>query len=340
MALQLTSATPIDEAGHPADSHAPYWGGSGMGFPHMRVCERMEEALQSDSGEVIAKIEELVKDESVDVRERLTIARALVDWYALNDQATDCLRVARIATEIGMDNLGPLDEDVLIARNSELYWQATLGKYHNIDKNYRILIRDVEHVIGNHSELAWAVRTNSAMPAKARGDFTKAVSIYRRVVRDMGTSLAEDDSLAMSAQDNLAEALVLADKYDSALKIYRSLHGISKKKWGLQDGRTLRLRGEIARTKFLLGRRKQAMKEWKQTFTDCLEVLGAHNPLTLEIHYVLLAASIDMDDSQAVIDLSEMLVNDPPEELEEEEIESFRQIIESYRQIAVMEGEE
>ena len=70
------------------------------------------------------------------------------------------------------------------------------------------------------------------------------------------------------------------------------------------------------------------------------DVHGAHNPLTLEIHCVLLAASIDMDDSQAVIDLSEMLVNDPPEELEEEEIETFRQISESYRQIVVMEGEE
>ena len=69
MALQFTSATPIDEAGNPADSHAPDWGGSGTGFSHMRVRERMEEALQSDSGEVIAKIEELVKDESVDVRE-------------------------------------------------------------------------------------------------------------------------------------------------------------------------------------------------------------------------------------------------------------------------------
>lgn len=30
----------------------------------------------------------------------------------------------------------------------------------------------------------------------------------------------------------------------------------------------------------------------------------------------------------------------PPEELEEEEIETFRQISESYRQIVVMEGEE
>ena len=47
-----------------------------------------------------------------------------------------------------------------------------------------------------------------------------------------------------------------------------------------------------------------------------------------------------MDDSQAVIELSEMLVNDPPEELEGEEIESFRQISESYRQIGAMEGEE
>lgn len=340
MPLQFTSATPIDEAGIPADSHAPERAGAGMGFPHMHVRQLMEEALQSDSGEAIAKLEELVKDESVDVRERLTIVRALVDWYALNDQATDCLRLARIATEIGMDNLGPLDEDVLVARNSELYWQATLGNYQNIDKNYRILIRDVEHVLGSHSELAWAVRTNSAMSVKARGDFTKAVSIYRRVVRDMGTRLSEDDPLAMTAQDNVAEALVLADKYEPALKIYRSLHGISKKKWGLEDGRTLRLRGEIARTKFLLGRRKQAMKEWKQTFADCVEVLGAHNPLTLEIHCVLLAASIDMDDSQAVIELTEMLVNDPPEELEGEEIESFRQIIESYRQIVAMEGEE
>ena len=82
------------------------------------------------------------------------------------------------------------------------------------------------------------------------------------------------------------------------------------------------------------------MKEWKQTFTDCLEILGAHNPLTLEIHCVLLAASIDMDDSQAVIELSEMLINDPPAEWEGEEIESFRQISESYRQIAVTEDEE
>lgn len=151
---------------------------------------------------------------------RMAFHRLLVEWSSQLERPMDCKRLASRAVEWGSKKLGETSQAVLMARNSELYWMCEVGYDRLAARRFPALLEDVTRTLGADSELAWAVRVNSAMPLKAAGDFEGASIVYRELIVDMARILPADDVLLMTVRDNLAEVLELAGHYGEAKVIF------------------------------------------------------------------------------------------------------------------------
>ena len=174
---------------------------------------RMEQALSAAArgsfAEAVDAAAPLIDSDRLGVEERLDLIRLIIEWNGLNGSFMECRRLAGRAVELGTNAFGARDPRVLIARSSELYWMCEVGYDALAEHRFAPLIDDVRQVLGTEHDLWWAVRTNSAMPAKAQGRFKDAADIYRGIIVDIAECLPENDLRVLTVRDNYAEALFL-----------------------------------------------------------------------------------------------------------------------------------
>ena len=262
-------------------------------------------------------------EESEEPLARMAFYRLLVEWSSQLERPMDCKKFASRAVQWGSRTLGETSQAVLMARNSELYWMCEVGYDRLAARRFPALLEDVSRALGADSELAWAVRVNSAMPLKASGDFEGASMLYRELIVDMARILPADDVLLMTVRDNLAEVLELAGHYGEAKVIFDSLLEEAKRLWGGEDPRVLRIRTEIARLRFLLGDEEGAVEEWKELGELSTRLLGRHHPRSVQIFSLLLAAALDLEGEEMVKEVAERFISDPPPEFDALDLEGF-----------------
>ncbi len=263
----------------------------------------------------------------IPLEERMGLIRMLIDWNRAVGDSLACKRLASRAVEVGTSFLGPCATEVLIARNSELYWMCEIGLDALAARRFPDLLRDVEEHEGRDSELAWAVRNNSAMPCKSQGDYAAAVAIYRDLVVDMAEVLDADDILLLTERDNLAEALALDGQFDEARLLYEGLLELVEAKWGSDDERAMRLRFEIARILFLMGEESEAVRRWEEIAVDAARALGPHHPRVFACRSILIAAALQLGDDEGAMRQCEALLDDPPPVLDALDVEDFADLL-------------
>lgn len=298
-------------------------GSRGARRPRRGLDDALALAVAGDLEGALRIGRELLNLAPEDPGDRMALFRLLIEWARAASRPMECKRLATRAVEWGTSELGPLAEPVLVARSSELYWMCEVGYDALAERRFPSLVADVEKGLGPESELAWAVRMNSAMPLKARGDFAGAVEIYRDLVVDMARSLDEDDVLLLTARDNFAEVLLLDGEYEEARVVYEQILARVERLWGRSDRRALRVRSELAKTAFAMGDEAGAVEEWASIARVCEESLGRHHPRTVATLSLLMAASLESGDPGRCARIARRLIADPPPDFDETDLEGF-----------------
>ena len=304
-----------------------------------RLEQALSEAARGRFAEAIDAAAPLLESNRLGVDERLDLIRLLIEWNGLTGSFMECRRLAGRAVELGTSAFGARDPRVLIARSSELYWMCEVGYDALAEHRFAPLIDDVKQVLGTEHDLWWAVRTNSAMPAKAQGRFNDAADIYRGIIVDIAECLPDNDLRVLTVRDNYAEALFLDGQYDEAIVVYSSILDAIAEEMGAKDRRALRVRYEIARSRFASGDHGRALQEWAGLVADMERALGTHDDLTVSCRSLLIAAAVEADRNEVAAEQCRRLVEDPPASFEPRECEAFEEILrDCERRIAAEES--
>lgn len=296
------------------------------------LAKAIDAALDGELEEAIALVARLIETGRSPVEERMGLYRLLVQWSAELGRFLDCRRYAAMAVDFGTSHFGPLDEDVLVARNSELYWMCEIGLDALAARRFPKLLEDVRASLGPRAPLVWAVRTNSAMPAKNAGDYRAAVEIYRGIVVDMAEHVDADELVSLTAHDNLAEALALSGEHDEAIVVYSSLRTRAEALWGSEDPRVIRIDSEIAASMNASGDEDGAARLWDETEERACRVLGPHHPRTVALRTLLIAVALERHEEARALELCRLLLADPPPQLEEFELRGYARLAEEIAQ--------
>ncbi|WP_051125714.1 tetratricopeptide repeat protein [Schaalia vaccimaxillae] len=241
------------------------------------------------------------------------IARMLIDWNGELGDVQECRKIASQCVIDAKGVLAPDDPNLLALRSSELYWMCMTGFDDIAERRFPKLLADVERAMGPNSSLSWAVRTNSVMPLKRRGDFARAAEIYRGIADDMGTIMEDSDPLRLTAMDNYAEALSGAGCFDEAIAQYREILEILLRCFPVGDRQGLRVRHEIAQNMWLAGNLQEAEDLWKVLAEDERRYLGECDEMTASTRMLLMAVCVDRGDlAQAARWGRRILENLPP----------------------------
>lgn len=306
----------------------------GMGSSSLGRIPGLSQALRAaDAGDMeaaIAGVEDILTAGEADAKGRVVLRKMLIDWNAEIGEASECKRLASLAAEDARATLGQRHEITLIARHSELYWMCMTGYDEVARRRFPQLIRDVEKVLGPTDPLAWAVRTNSAMPLKRGGDFSGAARVYRRLLSDMAGVLRPTDLAVLTTRDNLAEVLALKGDYGESTRLYESLLedllGITRP----GDRRVLRLRDEIASNAFCSGDIERARELWGVLAEDCRRHLGECDPETARQRTLQVALSVQQDDAVGVVRWCRLLLDNLPDGFEQADVDAFRAMMREY----------
>lgn len=296
--------------------------------------EGLSEALRSaDLGDLesaVAQVEEILDRGDASVDAALYLRKHLVDWFGRMGMAGESRRIATVAAEEARVHLGQRHEMTLVMRSSELYWMCMSGYDDVAQKRFPELIRDVEKRLGPRDPLAWAVRTNSAMPLKRAGDFAGAARVYRRLLQDMSGVLDDTDMLVMTTRDNLAEVLAGDGRYEESTRLYEALLVDMLAMSRVGDRRVLRLRDEIAANAFCAGDFGRARELWGVLAEDCRRHLGECDPETARQRTLQILLAVEQDDPEAVVHWCRVLLDNLPEDFEREDVEGFREVMRTY----------
>lgn len=298
--------------------------------PHRALLERAVLAALEGDYSAACSSAHTVLESGVSGEERLSVYRLLIDWNRAIGDAVECKRLASRAVREGSEDLGQTHEAVLVARNSELYWMCMVG-YDSVAKTrFASLIKDVKKTLGATSDLMWAVRVNSAMPAKLSGDFKRAAAIYRELAADMEKVVAPSDIALLTVRDNLAEVLALADDFDEARRVYAALLDTLVAEFGEEDWRCLRVRGEIAEIDYYRLGYDQVLDQWLDLIADYERAGAPGSEGALRMVSLLIAAAIEAEDFQTARTWLARLIADPPSELNERDVEELEAMMREY----------
>lgn len=285
-------------------------------------------AGRGDLSAAIGQVEDLLAQKQLPALHALQARKALIGWYEALDMPERCRSVATEGAAELRAHLGPRHEATLIMRHSELYWMCMSGFDDVARTRFPALIRDIEKTLGRAHELAWAARTNSAMPLKRAGDFRRAAQVYRNLLQDMNTTLDPTDSIVLTTRDNLAEALACDGRFEESTRLYEDLLSDMLGLHSPGDPRVLRLRDEIASNIFSAGDVGRARELWAVLAEDCRRHLGECAPETARQRTLQVALALQDDDDVAVVRWCRLLLDNLPEGLDQDDAEGFRTLLE------------
>lgn len=294
---------------------------------HSLLTHAIDAAIEGKMDKAISLIERQMNSKKSSPEETMGLYRLLIEWNAQIGHYLQARSYAGQAVEFGMQHFGPRDEDVLLARNSELYWMCEIGLDALASRRFPALIEDVRASLGEDSPLMWAVRTNSAMPAKARGDYRLAVDIYRGIVVDMAEVLDPDDVLVLTAHDNLAEALALAGQHEEAIIVYSSLRAKAAHLWGADDWRVIRLDAQIVESLYASGEEESAVRLCDEAQKRADRALGTHHPVTVSVKTLRLTIALERKEKVRARELCHCFVFDPPPLLTDEDLHEYARLL-------------
>lgn len=293
--------------------------------PHRSLLERaVLAALDGDYSAACSRAQSVLES-GVSGEERLSVYRLLIDWNRAIGDAVECKRLASRAVREGSEDLGQTHEAVLVARNSELYWMCMVGYDRVAKTRFAPLIKDVKKTLGATSDLMWAVRVNSAMPAKFSGDFRHAAAIYRELAADMAKVVAPSDITLLTVRDNLAEVLALADDFDEARRVYSELLDTLVATFGQEDWRCLRVRGQIAEIDYYRLGYAPVLDQWLDLIADYEKTGASGSDGALRMVSLLIAAAIEAKDFETARTWLARFIADPRglDERDVEELEAM-----------------
>ena len=155
-------------------------------------------------------------NEDAPIELRLEAAKLCIDWHAALGAYGQCRKVASDAALLGTSYLERDHPLILMLRNSEAYWLAILGDEDMAARKFSALVCDVKNSPTLDSQLAFAIRNNSAMPWKNTGKWSRAARVYRELLADMEPECDEEDMTVLTVRDNLAEVLSASTRRRSA----------------------------------------------------------------------------------------------------------------------------
>ncbi len=253
--------------------------------------------------------------------------KQLLAWLEGQGRFDECRTTATEAAKKLRALVGDRHEFTVMMRHSELYWMCMTGYDEIAAPRFPALIRDIERRMGRTHELAWAARTNSAMPLKRRGDFAGAARVYRRLLADMRTVLEETDVPVLTTRDNLAEVLACDGQYEESTALYEALLEDTVRTRGAGDRAVLRLRDEIASNVFCLGDHARARELWAVLTEDCRRHLGECAPETARQRTLQIALAVQDEDDAAVARWCRVLLDNLPEGFRAEDADGFRLLL-------------
>ena len=269
----------------------------------------MERALEHATG--------VYEDEEVSIELRLEAAKLCVDWHCALGSYDRCRRVAGDAARLGARVLERDHPLVLMLRNSEAYWLSVLGFNDMASRRFGALVADVKSCRGLDPQIAVAIRSNSAMPWKNTGKWSRAARVYRELLADMEGMRDEADMTLLTVRDNLAEVLSADRHYDEAIALYEHNMDVLLTVAEHGDWRVLRLRNEIARNTWMGGDRDAGEDLWTVLAEDCRRYLGDRDPLTARIRTILLTLATMRGDDQRAEAIARKLRDDHPDDWED-----------------------
>ena len=100
-------------------------------------------------------------------------------------------------------------------------------------------------------------------------------------VRDLERTRGPDDSGALRARDELADAYRAGDQASHAMRLYKQTLADRERIWGPQHPETTTTREKLADAAMADGRVKEAIRQYKRALADREEVLGPDHPDTI-----------------------------------------------------------
>jgi tetratricopeptide (TPR) repeat protein len=289
-------------------------------------------ADRGDLRRAVDGVAEMLGGESLGPAASLHARKLLIEWLEALGRFDECRQAATEGVADLRARLGAAHELTLVMRHSELYWMCVTGYDEVARGRFPVLIRDIERALGRTSQLAWAARTNSAMPLKRGGDFAGAARVYRRLLHDMGEVLEDTDAIVLTTRDNLAEALACDGRYEESTTLYEALLADLVASCPSGDRRVLRLRDEIASNAFCMGDHARARELWSVLAEDCRRHLGECAPETARQRTLQIALSIQDGDDAAVARWCRVLLDNLPGDFTDEDAEGFRILLRESRE--------
>ncbi len=292
-----------------------------------RALERMRQL--ADGGnleEAIHVAKQVITCNNVDTATQVIIMKQVVDWHGHLGQADYARRSASKAVTLARRDLGACHPLSLLVRHSELYWMCMSGYDEAAQPQFEPLIKDICRTLGHTDSLAWAARTNSAMPYKKRRDYAGAALIYRQLADDMGAELDPDDPMLLTIRDNLAEVLALDEQWDAAIALYEELVKDVIPVWGQGSELTLSIRDSLAACLFASGDVEKARQLWSVLTQDCRRFLGERADMTARQRILQVALALDEDDYSAAQHWCTELLENLPAGFTEEDVQIYMHI--------------
>lgn len=287
----------------------------------------MRAAAGGNYGAAIDIAKPLVESGALEAGEVMELYRHLIQWNSHIGAVMECRRLAARAVAFGTEKLGACEPRVLAARSVELFWMCEVGYDALAQHRFPQLIEDVKKVLGNRHDVFWAARVNSAMPAKARGDFREAARIYQQILSDMAGVLPSSDVRVLSVRDSYAQAMFLEGEYEDALRIYGENLAEITQELGGESPLAHEVRYEVARCLYAAGQEKAALKEWSELLTEGEKSRGPRDELVVRVRSLIIAAAVEQGWDGLVVEHCRAFLADAPAHFDDIDIEVFAQIL-------------
>jgi serine/threonine protein kinase/Flp pilus assembly protein TadD len=175
--------------------------------------------------------------------------------------------------------LGEADPDTLTAQIN----LATLRRDQNDTDEAERLFKEVSELVTRQDQLVgWHALTGLAALAKDRGEVVSAIEMYEEVYERCLSFNGEDHPETMISLSNLANALVLTERWEEAPSLLRGAVDRSERVLGLEHADTLIAHNNLALVLQDIGELAEARLSFERVLKTAPRVLGDTHPLTLK----------------------------------------------------------